>query len=1825
MPAGFRNIHGCEYASDVDRVFLCTRLGATGSTGPYRLIRINPDDLDDYVYYEASSANYWRADYLMIVGTRVFVFYQDAANPTKLLIDEFDTEDDAQPLTKVATHDLGTTYGSAWQADTDNTYMYIGTDATELSGTGHYIVKVQISDMTVVDNAQLTGTWDAHRGTGSVLYDSETGSVFMGCQGGAFIHKVSASDLSSEVVQGYPLKHLNGETKSSELISTTGYIYLTLEGGASVPNYVEGHVLKISKTDLADYEVIQAGSASNKSGWVGLPEPDGDYIWVGWAEGEFVRIKVSDGSQQHFWFPETQVAESCFAGSRNKWILGTWDDPCKIVRVVNHVSADNSQLTSLAPRSSWVPVRLFTQKDGTITALEAYTDGSNSLGTGVNLKGNTATDYTEPTTTELNTTNYPTLAGATVDAFGWTSGSPKSITGSATEAGDIGDFLVLQVSLDSNAAGCTTPTDTLTPVYTTGGSDITKTVTLYTESEKIISAVTSTASAAALLTSVADNIEVLAEVATVNAAALSLIVGISKAIVVPVSEAGATAIAPSTSAGVIILPDVEEADAVVFSPLISIGLARAPPAIEAAAVANIPSISTEAIISVPTSTASSEAPPPEILTSVTFAIAFAEAPIPIVTTGATITSPVAEASVETLAPAISTGADVILEQPAISTAEAPIPTISASTTISSPTATASSSIGTTIIGIGKAIAPPVATSNGSAIPPLRTYGVYVQIDGESNDAYEYEFNGGVNVDNFEILVVSDASAEDRYWGGLRFTGGTWPSYGSTITAARISIHIPSIVGDDPNCDIYAEASANPSAFTTATNNISGRTKTSASAEWIANGLGTGWKNSPSLVTIIQELVDSYNIESIALIIQPNTDVSKSLIIDAWDESSHTLGAILHLEWEEPSLGVTYATIATSSAAAIAPSISTGTTIEIPTAEASAAAATVGIGGSTQIDAPAASASSALIAPTAYGRYGCTISVSANTDDAMERESSGVVWTDDFYIYVQSDTDQSTRYWVGLRFTGGPFPNRGDTIDTAYLRINVTDEIDGDNANLDIYAQDRANPTTFTTDAYNITRSRPRTSSYTEWVSDSLGTGWVQSPSIVDVIQELVNSYDITSVVLTLSPNTDATKLLTLWAHDWSGGTFAAQLHLEWTPLSGGVSPTAAADAAALIPSVHASCTITSPIATATSATPTPTASTGAEILSPIATASANALIISTIGGVSISAETSEASATTPNPSVKTGATISSPVATASAQAIGPSTSYGTTIEAEVATATASVFSSGGSSVIYQVDQSSDDADEYAQADGLVVPGGTSVRVIVGIATYWGGVRFRTGSFPTLGSTITSAYLTIQCRDESVDDANFEIYGDDREDPSTFTDTNYDISSRTLTSAFVSWVEDSIGAGWAQSPSIVDVIQELVDAYNVASIALVLKPLSGSRLARFHSWDEASHVLGAKLYLTWEGPLVSTGVTVVPDEAAASAEALGPNIGGSLTVYATVSASNADAPIPVISVGCTISVPVAEANGEAYPASTALGWAQIFAEVSVATAETPAPEFGGSATILATVAQASAEIQLPTIDLAVPVPTSTASAATPAPTLSAGSLITSPVAQSSASIPTVAVAAGTTIPVPVATAGCVAKTSTIHTGVTISPPRAVANATARTATVGVVAHVGVTATVATASAETPTPMIQWEVWTLELGTSLPSVLAKQGLWGKYLPSAARIDNIVGPTMVNNGLHSGLVVRVRITSTTGAPTVTPEMHYWDSGSGKWVSYINGPQYSATGEFEWIFSPIGIATTNWSPMGSGNITRMIAPVPAVWRVGFYHGNTDSITYSAMYQYMA
>jgi len=159
--------------------------------------------------------------------------------------------------------------------------------------------------------------------------------------------------------------------------------------------------------------------------------------------------------------------------------------------------------------------------------------------------------------------------------------------------------------------------------------------------------------------------------------------------------------------------------------------------------------------------------------------------------------------------------------------------------------------------------------------------------------------------------------------------------------------------------------------------------------------------------------------------------------------------------------------------------------------------------------------------------------------------------------------------------------------------------------------------------------------------------------------------------------------------------------------------------------------------------------------------------------------------------------------------------YVTTVEVEL-TYTALVIAPSGLAVgaafgsatvwphkiVKSVATGNDDAREtVATGEVLLIP-----TVFAANITYRSGMIIRDVLVPP-GASVTSSYIQVYV--PFADDPGLTIRGEIN--PADFTTTNYDISSRTLTTAGVSWTASNIGTGsYKNSPDISAVIQEIID-------------------------------------------------------------------------------------------------------------------------------------------------------------------------------------------------------------------------------------------------------------------------------------------------------------------------------------------------------------------------------------------------------------------------------
>jgi len=133
---------------------------------------------------------------------------------------------------------------------------------------------------------------------------------------------------------------------------------------------------------------------------------------------------------------------------------------------------------------------------------------------------------------------------------------------------------------------------------------------------------------------------------------------------------------------------------------------------------------------------------------------------------------------------------------------------------------------------------------------------------------------------------TDPMDDMYYCCGFRFQNITIP-HGAIITSAKFSGYVYTELADDINCKIYGHKVGNAENFVDNLHVISEtyRPRTVASVPWVQNTLGLGWKESPELKAIIQEIVNMPEWRSgnaIVLLLIANTDIAKDCNFISWD-------------------------------------------------------------------------------------------------------------------------------------------------------------------------------------------------------------------------------------------------------------------------------------------------------------------------------------------------------------------------------------------------------------------------------------------------------------------------------------------------------------------------------------------------------------------------------------------------------------------------------------------------------------------------------------------------------------------------------------------------------------------------------------------------------------------------------------------------------------------------------------------------------------------------------------------------------------------------------
>ena len=176
---------------------------------------------------------------------------------------------------------------------------------------------------------------------------------------------------------------------------------------------------------------------------------------------------------------------------------------------------------------------------------------------------------------------------------------------------------------------------------------------------------------------------------------------------------------------------------------------------------------------------------------------------------------------------------------------------------------------------------------------------------------------------------------------------------------------------------------------------------------------------------------------------------------------------------------------------------------------------------------------------------------------------------------------------------------------------------------------------------------------------------------------------------------------------------------------------------------------------------------------------------------------------------------------------------------------AGIFANGQTTITSQVGQDNDDAEERVSNGNMDLGSSDLELTSDGGTNQYVGLRFQNINIPQ-GTTILSASIQFTTDETDSGSTSITIRGEDTNNASIFSNSNYNISSRTLTSASVSWNSipswNSVGQAGAnqQTPDITSIVQEIVNRggwVNGNSMAFVING-SGERTAEAYDGDSS---------------------------------------------------------------------------------------------------------------------------------------------------------------------------------------------------------------------------------------------------------------------------------------------------------------------------------------------------------------------------------------------------
>ena len=416
-----------------------------------------------------------------------------------------------------------------------------------------------------------------------------------------------------------------------------------------------------------------------------------------------------------------------------------------------------------------------------------------------------------------------------------------------------------------------------------------------------------------------------------------------------------------------------------------------------------------------------------------------------------------------------------------------------------------------------------------------------------------------------------------------------------------------------------------------------------------------------------------------------------------------------------------------------------------------------------------------------------VRIAAGSDD-VEEAPDGDVYANSSDLELIYDGYNGGNQVVGLRFTNISIP-QGATITNAYLQF-AADESNSGTTNLTISGHDTGNASAFSSSNRNVS-GRSKTSARVTWNPSSWSSGELGSkqktPELRTVVQEIVNRSSWTAgnaMAFIIEGSGERT------AESYEGSSSKAPLlHVEY---SVGNSSNNQAPTVAL-------------------------------------TAPTNGANYSSLGSITLRASASDNDGSVARVEFLVNGTV---VATDNSSPYAYTwnvTSYGTYAiqaratdndNASTLSTTRTVTFSPSSNQTFtfekRVSDGNDDAEEAENGDMYRIS--SDLELVYDSynnnANQHIGIRFRSVQVPQ-GAVITKAYIQFTADETHSGTTNLTVYGEDADNTNSYGSSDYNITSRSKTSARVSWSPvawNSVGqAGSGQrTPELKAVVQEIVN-------------------------------------------------------------------------------------------------------------------------------------------------------------------------------------------------------------------------------------------------------------------------------------------------------------------------------------------------------------------------------------------------------------------------------